>query len=190
MTTPRPHAELNKHKGNQVPLMSAAEVNALPPKAREYIYQLESNADPAGMVRENMQLRDTNKGLQVMYRNRTDELDRVQQDLEKANISTEHFEREWYLRGDELDTLRAQLAEAQRRIKELETPTMFWDFNNPEHGAFDSPYYAICDGDFDEGAEVSLITARSLPTKTVRVTRDSEGNYDYEYIDAAMGEPS
>lgn len=86
--------------------------------------------------------------------------------------------------------LRAQLAEAQRRIKELETPTMFWDFNSPEYGAFDSPYYAICDGDFDEGAEVSFMTARALPTTTVRVTRDSEGSYDYEYIDAAKGEPS
>ena len=119
MTTPRQHAELNKHKGNQVPLMSAAEVNALPPKAREYIHQLESNADPAGMVRENMQLWDTNKGLQIMYRNRTDELDRVQQDLEKANSSAEHFEREWCLRGDELDTLRAQLAKAQREAVSL-----------------------------------------------------------------------
>lgn len=90
--------------------------------------------------------------------------------------------------ADTIDTLRAQLAEAQRRIKELETPTMFWDFDNPEHEAFDSPYYAICDGDFDEGEEVSFMTARALPTKTVRVTRDSEGNYDYEYIDAARGE--
>lgn len=89
---------------------------------------------------------------------------------------------------DAIDTLLTQLAEAQRRIKELETPTMFWDFNNPEHGAFDSPYYAICEGDFDEGAEVSFVTARALPTKTVRVTRDSEGNYGYEYIDAAKGE--
>ena len=93
--------------------------------------------------------------------------------------------REKWGAADTNDTLRAQLAEAQRRIKELETPTMFWDFNNPEHGAFDSPYYAICDGDFDEGAEVSFMTARALPTKTVRVTRDSEGSYDYEYIDAA-----
>ena len=90
--------------------------------------------------------------------------------------------------ADAIDNLRTQLAEAQRRIKELETPTMFWDFNNPEHGAFDSPYYAICDGDFDEGAEVSFTTARALPTKTVRVTRDSEGSYDYEYIDTAKGE--
>lgn len=30
--------------------------------------------------------------------------------------------------ADAIDTLRNQLAEAQRRIKELETPTMFWDF--------------------------------------------------------------
>ena len=33
------------------------------------------------------------------------------------NDKTEHFEREWYLRGDELDTLRAQLAEAQAALK-------------------------------------------------------------------------
>ena len=42
------------------------------------------------------------------------EKDRLMTCLEKANISTEHFEREWYLRGDELDNLRAQLTEAQR----------------------------------------------------------------------------
>ena len=42
------------------------------------------------------------------------EKDRLTTCLEKANASAEHFEREWYLRGDEIDTLRAQLAEAQR----------------------------------------------------------------------------
>lgn len=66
------------------PLMTATEINALPRKAREYIHQLVANTDPAGMVRENMQLLDTNKGLQVMYRNRTDELDRAKQALELA----------------------------------------------------------------------------------------------------------
>lgn len=54
---------------HQPPLMTATEINALPPKAREYIHQLVANTDPAGMVRENMQLRDMNKGLQLMYRN-------------------------------------------------------------------------------------------------------------------------
>lgn len=68
----------------QPPLMTATEINELPPKAREYIHQLVANADPAGMVRENMQLLDTNKGLQVMYRNRTDELDRAKMALELA----------------------------------------------------------------------------------------------------------
>ena len=67
---------------HQPPLMTATEINALPHKAREYIHQLEANTDPSGMVRENMQLLDTNKGLQIMYRNRTDELDRVKQALE------------------------------------------------------------------------------------------------------------
>lgn len=51
-----------------VPGMTAAEINALPEKARNYIHQLATNADPAGMVRENMQLRDVNEGLQLMYR--------------------------------------------------------------------------------------------------------------------------
>ena len=54
--------------GLAVPSMSADEVNALPTAAREYIHQLATNTDPAGMVRENMQLRDTNTGLQSMYR--------------------------------------------------------------------------------------------------------------------------
>ena len=55
-----------------VPHMSASEVNALPAAAREYIHQLVTNADPAGMPRENMQLRDTNAGLQAMYRKAAD----------------------------------------------------------------------------------------------------------------------
>ena len=71
---------------HQPPLMTATEINALPHKAREYIHQLEANTDPSGMVRENMQLLDTNKGLQIMYRNRTDELDRVKQALAARHI--------------------------------------------------------------------------------------------------------
>lgn len=66
----------------QPPLMTATEVNALPRKARDYIHQLVANTDPSGMVRENMQLLDTNRGLQIMYRNRTDELDRAKKALE------------------------------------------------------------------------------------------------------------
>lgn len=48
------------------------------------------------------------------------EKDRLIACLEKANASAEHFEREWYLRGDEIESLCAQLAEAQR---DAATPT-------------------------------------------------------------------
>ena len=48
------------------------------------------------------------------------EKDRLTACLEKANINAENFEREWYLRGDELDNLRAQLAEAQRDSERLD----------------------------------------------------------------------
>ena len=50
----------------------------------------------------------------VDYNTLRAEKDRLTACLEKANINAENFEREWYLRGDELDNLRAQLAEAQR----------------------------------------------------------------------------
>ena len=56
----------------EVPNLDAAAVAALPVEARAYIHQLATNADPSGMVRENMQLRDTNAGLQIMYRKATD----------------------------------------------------------------------------------------------------------------------
>lgn len=73
----------------QPPLMTATEINELPPKAREYIHQLVANADPAGMVRENMQLLDTNKGLQVMYRKAADERDNMREVLERVKTGME-----------------------------------------------------------------------------------------------------
>ena len=55
-----------------VPRMSAAEVNTLPAHVRSYIHQLASLCDPAGLVRENVQLLDTNNALQKMYRRAAD----------------------------------------------------------------------------------------------------------------------
>lgn len=63
--------ELHKEKLS-FPGMTAEEYAALPKAARDYIHQIETNADPAGMVRENMQLRDTNEALEKMYRNVVD----------------------------------------------------------------------------------------------------------------------
>jgi hypothetical protein len=34
--------------------------------------------------------------------------------MRKANAQAEHFEREWYLRGDEIDALRAQVEALHR----------------------------------------------------------------------------
>lgn len=42
------------------------------------------------------------------------ENERLREALTAANAQAEHFEREWYLRGDEIERLRAELAEAKR----------------------------------------------------------------------------
>ena len=39
------------------------------------------------------------------------EIDRLRSELGKANSQTAHFEREWYLRGDEIEALTAKLGE-------------------------------------------------------------------------------
>ena len=42
------------------------------------------------------------------------ERDRLRAELGKANSQTAHFEREWYLRGDEIEALTAKLGEQAR----------------------------------------------------------------------------
>lgn len=44
------------------------------------------------------------------------EIERLTGCLEKANIQAEKFEREWYLRGDEIDALKAD-AERYRHLR-------------------------------------------------------------------------
>lgn len=41
------------------------------------------------------------------------EISRLRVELEKANEQSEHFERQWYLRGDEIEALNAKLGEQQ-----------------------------------------------------------------------------
>lgn len=45
--------------------MTAAEINALPDRVRRYIHDLETMADPAGMVRENILVREENAQLRA-----------------------------------------------------------------------------------------------------------------------------
>lgn len=51
---------------------TAANINALPAPVRNYIHELVANCDPAGMVAQNIFLRDQCEGLQIMYRNVVD----------------------------------------------------------------------------------------------------------------------
>lgn len=44
---------------------TAPAINALPKPLRQFIHYLETNADPAEMVRENFQLRDQIKALEI-----------------------------------------------------------------------------------------------------------------------------
>ena len=98
------------------------------------------------------------------------EKDRLMTCLEKANISTEHFEREWYLRGDELDNLRAQLTEAQRDAERLD-----WII---EHRA-----YVVSDPDCCDGYWLNY----ARPDGTVW-TQATEHETPRAAIDAAKGE--
>ena len=50
-------------------------------------------------------LSGTNKYATAMSK-AADEIERLQNALKKANDQAEHFEREWYLRGDEIERLQ------------------------------------------------------------------------------------
>lgn len=79
-------------------LPTAENINALPEPLRDYVHQLEARCDPSGTVRENAQLKDVNKGLQIMYRNAADAAAQpaVQQPAEDAGLLDRHGK----IRGD------------------------------------------------------------------------------------------
>lgn len=45
--------------------MTPDEINALPQRLRDYIHHLETDADPAGTLRENFRLREENAALRA-----------------------------------------------------------------------------------------------------------------------------
>lgn len=65
-------------------LPTTENINELPEPLRKYICDLETNADPSGMVRHNTILRDQVAGLQVMYRKAADALAAAPQPPEAA----------------------------------------------------------------------------------------------------------
>jgi len=67
-------------------------INALPEYLRDYIHQLEATCDPAGLVRENMQLKDTNDGLLEAARALpVDGLDAERLDAKRYRFASKHF---------------------------------------------------------------------------------------------------
>lgn len=47
-------------------MLTAAEINLLPDRIRSYIHDLETQCDPAGMVRENILVREENRMLRAL----------------------------------------------------------------------------------------------------------------------------
>lgn len=66
--------------------MSPEEINALPPRVRDYIHDLETNCDPQFIISQNIFLRDQIAGLQKMYRSAVDQLELIKKEKEMRTI--------------------------------------------------------------------------------------------------------
>ena len=92
-------------------------------------------------VKENTALKDDIRQLEARIdelgrmarENRSRAIVELESNLKKANELAEHFEREWYLRGDEIEVLKAQLEaigaggveplRKRQRLHRIEEPT-------------------------------------------------------------------
>ena len=67
-------------------LPTAENINALPDPIRRYIHDLETNADPAGMVQENIILKENCKALEMMKKPKVkDDVEVIQNDAQNSN---------------------------------------------------------------------------------------------------------
>lgn len=97
------------------------------------------------------------------------EIERLTDALKRANAQAEHFEREWYLRGDE--------------IERLSEPDHFWDADNPEHPAY------MCEEEVAENmasddlleVAVQVLCAKSLPQRTMIITASGDDDSDFTW---------
>lgn len=64
------------------------------------------------------------------------EIERLRAALKQANSQAEHFEREWYLRGDEIDKLRAAV-EALAALVQRDRVALYQAHAHPVTGAVD-----------------------------------------------------
>ena len=98
-----------------------------------------------------------------------DQIERLTQALKKANDQAEHFEREWYLRGDEIERLRVD-AERYRWLRNEGNPYALLVVGK-YHATDVRPYY---DADLDaaiDAARAALKGADMTPTQRAAAER-------------------
>ena len=87
-----------------------------------------------------------------------DEIERLTQALKKANDQAEHFEREWYLRGDEIERLRVD-AERYRWLRNEGNPYALLVVGK-YHATDVRPYY---DADLDAAIDAARAALKEKP---------------------------
>jgi len=74
------------------------------------------------------------------------ERDAARESLVKANAQAEHFERNWYLRGDELDALRAQVAAVEKERDAARAELEAWKETAAQHSRNEDFYRGLIQG--------------------------------------------
>lgn len=113
-------------------------------------------ADPFGYFRATPfgweDCADTDEGATALYEHtapdQSAEIERLRECLHKANNQAEHFERNWYLRGDEIDALREQVRVLSEAL---------------------APFAAILPGSLDSVGGGTLVT----PTIKVQMAKEA-----------------
>jgi RNase P subunit RPR2 len=67
-------------------MITTEDINALPDNIRRFIMELETMADPSGMVRNNMRLEHENKALLILIANKLK--GRLQNDIQRSICDT------------------------------------------------------------------------------------------------------
>lgn len=100
-------------------LPTPEQVNALPPRLREYIHSLEARCDPSGDVRENIIARDTCRALELKLVAKDAEIKRLEQYGIDTHREYETMAAERNSYYAETENLRESLAAKERECEKL-----------------------------------------------------------------------
>lgn len=101
-------------------LPTAENINALPEALRKFVHDLETNADPAGMMAENTLLKDTVAQLQVKITLLQATIDRLKIDRDKYKQHNAVAQRVAVAERVEKKKVQAKLDVAHREIERLQ----------------------------------------------------------------------